>query len=450
MARATSGSGSGYAWALVIFGAGFVICLLLMIVFYAQLGGAQAEAADARDKLGRLATSAEQGSPVVQGLLGDRSKGTVVGQLLGETTSLKNMISGDPQVSAEGLKSTVEEAGVPGTLLDEVKRLRAEFQAAIDRAENAEQKRDEADTRAHAAERQKTEVKQAFDMAQLALTQQVESVVGDAQTYLDKINAMDGRFQADFAQLRTEMQNVIDERDQIIVGKGREIADLKRKIDEVIGTSGFEVAPITAADGRIVSSISEDNKVYIDRGRNDRVMLGMTFEVFNSDHVVKLDEYDQLRGKATIEVINLDDTHAIARVVHIDRRANIKNGDIIVNLVYDVNAQLKFIVFGDFDIETDGDSSRADRKRIEAMVARWGGTLVEGMSPDVDFVVLGAEPPQPKDPAPGETNPQKIQEFVQMAKQFETWLQLKGEADKLGIPVLNQNRFLALVGYYER
>ena len=49
MARVrTGGAGSGYAWALVIFGAGFVICLMLAIVFWAQLGGAREQAEQAQ------------------------------------------------------------------------------------------------------------------------------------------------------------------------------------------------------------------------------------------------------------------------------------------------------------------------------------------------------------------------------------------------------------------
>ena len=450
MARASSSSGSGYAWALVIFGAGFVICLLLMIVFYAQLGGERERATDAEDALGKFVTRAEEGSPQVHAMLGDRAKGTVVKQLLDENTALKNMVSGDPEMSAEGLKTTIEQAGVTGNLLAAINGLNANLRAANEAVQAAQQERDAANARADAAEAEMSRVKQAFTDAQAQLAGQVDSHTNDVKGYLDKINAMDTKFQGELANIRAETQQKLDEKDQIILERDREIVTLKGKIKELIGEGGLDVTPITAPDGRIVSVVHDEDKVYIDRGRNDRVMLGMTFEVFDSGEIIKLNEFDELRGKATVEVINLDDNNAVARVVRRSRGQTIKTGDSIVNTIYDPNARLKFVVYGDFDIEGEGQPTVADRKRVEAMVSRWGGTLVQDLSPDVDFLILGAEPSQPQALPPGETNPVKIQEFVEATKAFEEWLNLRGEAEQLSVPILNQNRFLALVGYYER
>ena len=205
---------------------------------------------------------------------------------------------------------------------------------------------------------------------------------------------------------------------------------------------------LTRADGRIVSIVGGRPEVYISLGRGDRLQMGMTFEVFGANDLVKINDYQKVRGKATIEVVSVDDAASVARVVRLDRGASIKDGDQIVNLAYDPQAVLKFYVYGDFNI--DGDPN--GRERIISMINQWGGQVTDKLTYDVDYLVLGTEPPLPTPPPEGEVDPVKIAEYVAAKKEFETYQQLLGEArsSSLNIPVLNQNRFLALVGYYDR
>ncbi|MEM6756327.1 MAG: hypothetical protein AAF586_04100, partial [Planctomycetota bacterium] len=97
-----------------------------------------------------------------------------------------------------------------------------------------------------------------------------------------------------------------------------------------------------------------------------------------------------------------------------------------------------------------GQSSAADRRQIESMIERWGGETVEAFSPDVDFLVLGAEPELPDPLPPGTTDPVLIQEQVRAQRAYETWQDLAAQAADFQVPVLNKNRFLGLIGYYER
>ena len=71
------------------------------------------------------------------------------------------------------------------------------------------------------------------------------------------------------------------------------------------------------------------------------------------------------------------------------------------------------------------------------------------LSPETDFLVLGQEPPLPEEPR-DKTDPVTIENYNKAKSKYETYQNLMVQAKKLSIPVLNQNRFLTMVGYYQR
>jgi hypothetical protein len=192
--------------------------------------------------------------------------------------------------------------------------------------------------------------------------------------------------------------------------------------------------------------------VYVSLGRADRLQMGMTFEVFDANELVKLDEYERVRGKATLEVVSVEEATSIARIVRQERGRPVQEGDAIVNLVYDPQAVYKFYVYGEFDIDGDGVPDENGIDTIKSRVRQWGGRVSDSLTYDVDYLVLGMEPPLPTAPPEGEVDPVKIAQYVQAQREYETYQELIGEArsPSLQIPILNQNRFLALTGYYDR
>jgi hypothetical protein len=83
------------------------------------------------------------------------------------------------------------------------------------------------------------------------------------------------------------------------------------------------------------------------------------------------------------------------------------------------------------------------------MIEEWGGKLTRQLTYDVDFLVLGRDPALPERPE-DQLDPVAMQRYAADQKRFETYQELIGEAKALKIPVLNQNRFLVLIGYYQR
>jgi colicin import membrane protein len=426
MARARGGGATGYAVALAFFAAGFLICLLLAIIFYTQVSGARSEAEQAQADLRDVASPNELNSSVVAELRG--SDGTVVGQLLQRAQAAQDEVA---------------------TLQNNIRRL----EANIDAAERAQQQAREAQTvaeeRAAQLQEQLAQTRQQIEQAVSGVRDRVGTAVGEATAQVEALRGVEQNMRQEMEQLRTTfqqnrlaLQTQIDQRDEQIRQLNERLEQMRRQEAQLDAK--------TDPDGRILTVNENDNTAYINIGRDERVVPGLTFEVFGSGELIKLNEFDDVRGKATVEVVTVNQNSSLVRIVRRDRGTTIGDGDVIANVIYDVNATPKFYVFGNFDIDNTGNATEADQRRVQNMIDRWGGRVVDELTPDVDYVVLGERPAAPAPLPPNETRPDVIARNVEQTRQYETYLNLIGEARTLNVPILNQNRFLALIGYYRR
>lgn len=451
MARARGGSSSS-AWALVIISALFFVSLLMAIVFYTQISGAQQAQKGAEDRLAEFANRQQQNDQQLNNL---RTNGrTVVGALVNERAALRTAVAGDPNKSKEEIDASLTSLNMQGaSLIQEVTRLQNELSGATDLQQTLQDELADARKRANAAEQAKSDLDKSYQDS-LASLQSTLDQTSDALTATQqKIQSQKSTLDGEMADTRKEYQDQIASLQQQVADKDKEIADLRKKLFEIGGKGGTDTATnnLTRPDGHIVSMGSGPNEVYIDLGRKDRVQLGMTFEVFNANEPVKLTNYNTLRGKATIEVVDINDASSLARIVRSERGLNISEGDEIVNLVYDPQATYKFYVYGNFDFK-DGENGADGRERIISRIRQWGGEVSDDLTYDVDYLVLGAEPPLPTAPPEGTVDPTAIANYVAAQREYEKYQELIGEArsPSLNIPILNQNRFMALVGEYDR
>jgi hypothetical protein len=224
------------------------------------------------------------------------------------------------------------------------------------------------------------------------------------------------------------------------------------------------------ADGRVIANLPDENLVYVDLGKDDHLVLGMTFEVFDSVRGVRVDEYGQMRGKATIEIVDISDHSAAGRVIRSSASAPVLANDVIANMVYDQSRVFKFYVFGEFDLDGDGQYTISDHDAVVRRIESWGGKVVDVskrnqslastfgketadkvvLPLDTDFVVIGQEPELPQAVAPGERDPIKIRKAVLDKQRWDEYMRLRNEAISLSVPVINHNRFLALIGHVSR
>jgi len=454
MARTRSGGGgSGLILALVLFGTGFFISLMLAVVFYLQVSGAQQGQEKAEQELAEYASPNEQSSPDIDAL--KAGSGTVVGALTDERNALRSLIANDPGKSQVEIQAAAETLGIAGrSLFPEVARLQNELSAMQELNNTLQQDLAKASGRADAAEQAKADLDSSYQESLANLGATVDQTGDALKATQDKIQEQKSTLDGQMADTRSEYVTQIAGLEDNISERDAEIRRLLKIIDELTLGGKQDPGPsnLTRADGRIVSVIGGRPEVYISLGRSDRLQMGMTFEVFDSNDLVKLNEYGQVRGKATVEVVSVDEAASVARIVRLDRGQAVGDNDQVVNLAYDPDAIIKFYVYGDFNPNGEGVANADGRDQIISKIRQWGGHVTEALTYDVDFLVLGTEPPLPTPPPDGEVDPVKIATYVAEQREFETYQQLIGEArsDSLNIPILNQNRFLALVGHYDR
>jgi len=155
-------------------------------------------------------------------------------------------------------------------------------------------------------------------------------------------------------------------------------------------------------------------------------------------------------GKGSIEVTQVGPGYSVCRVVREDRAQPIMEGDLVANLVYDPKAKYNFLVYGNFDLDGDGRPNPNDAGVIKRLVTQWGGRLATEVNVNTDFIVMGIEPAVPVLGEEDKDDPLKVREHQEAVQARERYLNIRDSATRLSIPILNQNRFLYYVGYFDQ
>src|ERR1019366_5200549 len=101
-------------------------------------------------------------------------------------------------------------------------------------------------------------------------------------------------------------------------------------------------------------------------------------------------------GKASIEVVKVGENSSEARVVHAISGQLISEGDICTNISYDRAVKPAFMVYGNFDMDFNGVWTAGEGDVVKSLVKRFGGVVVDKISIETDFLVLGKEPEVPQ------------------------------------------------------
>ncbi|MCL2645960.1 MAG: hypothetical protein FWD61_03020 [Phycisphaerales bacterium] len=238
----------------------------------------------------------------------------------------------------------------------------------------------------------------------------------------------------------------------IIQQKNEQIALMRHKGDMTL--AGIEAA------GTIIRARPGSNECYINLGRKDRVVPGLTFSVHDPRIGVKLPiETDMSKpnadteggGKASIEVMQVGESESLCRITFTRRGQHIDQGDLIANLFYQQNKNKKFhfVIFGDFDLDGDGIPTTAERDRLVRLITSWGGVVDETITPDTDYLVLGTRPAAPATKAVADKAAPEAGGVVdQQSLNQKIYDDLFVEAKRASVPILNANRFLTFIGYY--
>jgi hypothetical protein len=476
-------SRGGLITALVVFTILFIVSTVFAFQFYGRWQQSDANYLNYKKTYNAVLSDSAISSQPVQALLAAKANprsgispsDTVVDILLKQNAALAGAIGAGPDLKAsevvDGVDSTIkdnqkklETAGVKVTLpnsgLESV--VAALTDAAISREKTVvslTSDLNEAHARADSA---------AKDIATVN-AQRDADVKKATQDGADAVAQLNASFDANKATIAQMTQTQTDEEkkssDQITqaaadlaASKAQDSKD-QQSIEALRGRLAgrrpdVSNAAIRQPDGKIVR-VPNDSVCYINLGQGDQVTAGLTFEVYDkSTGVPGIPENvtgdEQLPvGKASIEITHVGVTSSECRIVKIQPGAIISEGDPIANLVYDPHVKYKFFVFGNFDLAENGRPNPNDAAFIKQLVTQWGGQLTDQVNVDTDFVVLGSEPTIPNF-SKDDLTPENQAKLDAANKAAEAYQEVRQEAKDLHIPILNQNRFLYYVGYYDQ
>lgn len=295
--------------------------------------------------------------------------------------------------------------------------------------------------------------KQELDQTKAALAKAQTDKADLEKAYKDMVEAEKAAFAKDLEAAKNANLALDDQRKKAESDAAKALQDkegLLRKL-AVYRPQNLDESSIRRAGGEIVQ-VSKDGVVYINRGVGDRIYMGMTFEIYDrKEGIPRMANEDQLPvGKGSLEVIRVGQGSSECRIIKMQPDQQPMVGDIIANLVYDPNVKWTFMVYGDFDIDGDGRATAAEFDTIKRLITTLG-IVTDKLNVDTDFLVMGQEPRLPqytKDDI--EKSPMIAYEMKKAEEALKKYDDIKRKALELHIPILNQNRFLYLVGYFDQ
>lgn len=453
MAMRSSG-GTGVLIALIIFIFLTVGSATAAILLYGQKTSANEELS--REKAVRTelmrASERESVAPLLQEA--SRKKQSLVGYLVGRSNSYREFVAGMADADEDSTRERFRITG-QASVVEAFNRMLQENNLLT--AQIAE-----SNARVDAIESELSTKKDDFKSLQMASDDRVANVHASISEYADAAQS----YRADIDKTRNEYRRSLDENTS---RHRNEVADLQDEIDNLNGNQtvlsgrlnelrkvveAIRVRPKNPAelvDGRVVDVLGSSGQVFIDLGRNDRIRPGMTFRVYDDANQIQMDPTtgEYARGKASLQVIKVAESTATARVTDGASSRPVVRGDVIANAVFNPEHRFKFLVFGQFDVDSNGSSSMNEANYIKSRIIEWGGEVVEGnqLTGDLDFLVLGEVPDfVSTELIPADASPAEIDAILKRQEAYDRYDELFQQAINAQIPVLNWNRFRLLTG----
>lgn len=454
-----SGAGTGVIVSLVVFVLATVFLLVLSIVFYVGNREQIETVRNAESMLQVYATSRERSDDYVIKFvaLADAANQSVTGYLNDQLEQRNRMLTGNPSETIERLQiqfsgNVSESSPLVLTLTNlqsQIKSVKQELDARVEELASShetiqslnDQLVSQAQSKEAEVQRVKVEWQDVQDGAK-SLNIKSDDEFKRRTDYLEEVKEENIERMQD-AEERVE--ELIGERAQLL----STIDDLRSKINS---NRMNTVDPSLLVDGRVLE-VGSGNEVFINRGELDHIVLGMTFDIYESASQLRFDEGGNLpRGKATIEVVKVGPTTSTAKIKRSTSSQPIIRDNIIVNPVYDPDYKFSFIVHGNFDADGDGEPE-SNNSFIKNQISRWGGIVIEddGVIPgDLDFLVLGITPRKPTHQPSRGASPAMMDAYAKQQRAYDDYENLQESAKAAQVPILTANRLDVLTGHRSR
>ncbi len=463
MARSTRSAPPPYA--LITFVFLWFLATAGSAILYVQLGKAQKKLSTAGSRLAQFASDRDMAQQNVRNMLARASlQNTVLDQMTHEIHELEFQIFGaHPAATVKALTGpvgpiarTLSSVGMPNqSLLGAVEKLRNQLAIATRKSRRYQaslalyQRRFQSANGSfvndqHALHTELHAARRRIDELTADLTRVRNELAGQATRLQKKLSHRQRRF---IGELRTQVVLKNQYRQELAI-RERLVRQLRRDIAGARPPAQGAAAILAQADGKVSRVSTANNNVYINIGTREHVAPGLTFAVYSPALGVGSGPHGG--GKASITVTRAGPYAAVARITHVRDNQAIYPGDLIANPVFRraMTHRYHFFVTGDFDVNGNGVPTAQGRRQIVNLIRQWGGVVDKKLTSQTDFLVLGARPA----PAALNFGPARTPQSASIAAMRRTaqmqYSALETKAQSLSIPILDANRFLAMIGYY--
>ncbi len=456
MASRTSAS-TGMIVSVSIFGLLFVVFFVLFIISFANAQKLRGELDTAQDVAEQAVLVNFERYDQLKGEAGS-SQGVVDYLLAREETAAQIMAGSSekslPAAQAKLKAQMVFEGGESPSALSHIRKLNDAIAARESRIASLQADAASAAKARDAALEERDEIRRQYQLAEEASRSEVTEYGDSVNDQVAELRSARDNIDTRLGEIRDEYESVIGSLEDEKRSLEQEMLVLQALLEEAQNKGKgnrpeprFEGALV---DGLIAGVDAPTSQAFINLGSRDRLVNGMTFEVYSDGSAIRPDaEGNYPPGKATIEVIRIGEGSSPCRILRENRGSPIVAGDVIANAVYDPNKTYHFTVFGNFDSNDDGFYTSAEADDVKGIITEWGGLITEEVTGDTDFIVLGARPVPP--PQPRADDPIEVilryQELAQRAAEYDRVFNL---AQRTSIPILNENRLYTLTGLYAR
>ncbi len=473
---ARTGAGVGVITTITIFGILSLGLFITTVVYLGNASKAQSELANLQREYNDFVSNEERQDAGVQAFLqtAQGNRETLTGFLMNNLSTTMRDVSGTPRddhdrfiqrlgtmqlsgiAQAKGWDQDSGQAPSVGQLVDgsnllsllrDVDQYLRNQQNELDNA-NASSRRSSQDLANEVSRIGTIESthRQTIDL----LTGQIGQLETQVEQYRRQTNDATANMEARVERLRDEAGN----RQQSLAGRIGELegenARLTNQVEVLRSARSGETlqAQDEAAlvDARVLAVDAASAEATISIGSNDKAVLGMSFAVYADAGAIKPDANGRYpRGKATLEIISVDESTSVCRITRETRGSPIVKTDVVANAVYDPNKVYTLLMIGNFDLNRDGLATAQERKDWQGIIEGWGGRVVSEPTGDMDFLVLGRRPvprAEPSSNAPISIVQQYLDELAAAQRYDDLW----NTARATQLPVLNENRLRTLVG----
>jgi hypothetical protein len=450
----SSRSSTGVIVALVVFVVLSIALLALSIVLYTGRTAAEQKESEARAELNSNINTEQRGRSDAQAMKANAGAESLYGYMTEQSAQVAQFVTGDRSANLDKMRTDLG-VGADDTVRNAMRRVSQERDARTQEANSLKTRVADLGKEIDGLKGQIAAAEKARQDAVAAVTASIASYREAGDGYRGEFDQAMGaleatradneaRFNSRVAQLESEIDGLRSERSVLF----SRIDSLQRKVE---ATATRAANPATLVDARVVDFDASTGTIFIDIGSNKRVVPGMTFEVFDDAAAIMAAADSESRGKASVQVIKVGESTSTCRIVRGSPSRPVLRDDVLANAVFNPDYRFKFMVHGKFDANGDGRATDAEADYLRSRVVEWGGEVVEAetLAGDIDFLVLGAQPPMPA-PLPSDATEAQTLSYTEQRAARELYDSLFRNASDAQIPVLNWTRFEALTGTVNR